>query len=200
YVQKPAHTAPEEAQYVELAGHLIDSVDEQTRATVAARLASYPAAPASILGRLEIAQTAAPPLVPALSVSHSEPETAEEISGEPEIFREPDESELIELFFEASAEERRLILTNLDAFVPIAGPQTLVATPDILVELENAALQRNTATFARTLERALGIRSKLAERVVNDASGEPIVVAAKALGMRAAALQRILLFINPHVG
>src|SRR6185437_6525468 len=67
-------------------------------------------------------------------------------------------------------------------------------------ELENAALQRNTATFARTLQRALGIRSKLAERVVNDASGEPIVVAAKALGMRAAALQRILLFINPHVG
>jgi len=201
YVQKPAHTAPEEAQYVELAGRLIDSVDEQTRATVAARLATYPAAPAPVLARLgEIVQTAAPPLVPALTEPHLQPNAVEEISDASEIFRAPDEDELVELFFDASAEERRLILTNLDTFVPIAGHRTPLGTPGVLIELENAALQRNTAAFARTLERALGIRAKLAERVVNDRSGEPIVVAAKALGMRAAVLQRILLFINSHVG
>ena len=40
----------------------------------------------------------------------------------------------------------------------------------------------------------------MAERIARDYSGEPIVVAAKALGMPAAMLQRILLFLNPAVG
>ena len=50
------------------------------------------------------------------------------------------------------------------------------------------------------LERALGISQALAERIARDHSGEPIVVAAKALGMQAAVLQRILLFLNPAIG
>ena len=50
------------------------------------------------------------------------------------------------------------------------------------------------------LERALGIGRELAERIAGDHSGEPIVVAAKALGMKAAVLQRILLFLNPAIG
>jgi hypothetical protein len=50
------------------------------------------------------------------------------------------------------------------------------------------------------IERALGIGRALAERIANDHSGEPIVVAAKALGMQAAVLQRILLFLNPAIG
>ena len=35
---------------------------------------------------------------------------------------------------------------------------------------------------------------------MQDPSGEPLVVACKALGMPAAALQRILLFLNPVIG
>ena len=66
--------------------------------------------------------------------------------------------------------------------------------------LEAAALQRNAGEFSRMLERALGISRELAERVARDHSGEPIVVAAKALGMTAAVLQRILLFLNPVIG
>jgi hypothetical protein len=50
------------------------------------------------------------------------------------------------------------------------------------------------------LERALGIGRELAERIARDPSGEPIVVAAKALGMNGAVLQRVLLFLNPAVG
>src|SRR3990172_10275413 len=50
------------------------------------------------------------------------------------------------------------------------------------------------------LERALGIGRALAERIAGDHSGEPIVVADKALGMKAAVLQRILLFLNPAIG
>ena len=66
--------------------------------------------------------------------------------------------------------------------------------------LENAALQRNPGEFSRMLERALGISRELAERIARDPSGEPIVVAARALGMTAAVLQRILLFLNPAIG
>src|SRR5690606_20035235 len=45
-----------------------------------------------------------------------------------------------------------------------------------------------------------GIDPALAARIAADHSGEPIVVAAKALGLHAAVLQRILLFINPAIG
>jgi len=70
----------------------------------------------------------------------------------------------------------------------------------VIRRLENAALQRNPGEFARMLERALGIGRALAERIARDPSGEPIVVAARALGMTAAVLQRILLFLNPVIG
>src|SRR6266852_9266483 len=52
YVQKPLHSAEEEAQYVELALGLVETVDSPTRAAVAASLSAYPAAPATILQRL----------------------------------------------------------------------------------------------------------------------------------------------------
>jgi uncharacterized protein (DUF2336 family) len=182
YVQKPTHSADEEVQYTELALGLIDAVDAPTRAAVAARLAAYPGAPAAVLHRL------GGPATPA------EPARPREPKSEPE--REP---ELAELFFAASADERRLILTNLDV---VAGTQQRrpPVAGDVIVRLETAALQHNAGEFSRTLERALGISGALAERITRDASGEPIVVAAKALGMKAAALQRVLLFLNPQIG
>ena len=70
----------------------------------------------------------------------------------------------------------------------------------MIQRLENAALQRNPGEFARMLERALGIGHALAERIARDPSGEPIVVAARALGMSAAVLHRVLLFLNPAIG
>src|SRR5579871_3057436 len=54
YVQKPTHTAEEEAQYVELAGRLIRSVDRQTLATVAGRLAGYQNAPMAVMRLLNV--------------------------------------------------------------------------------------------------------------------------------------------------
>jgi len=74
------------------------------------------------------------------------------------------------------------------------------ASADVIQQIETAALQRNIVQFGRTLARALHIPRDLAERVARDPSGEPIVVAAKSLGMKAAVLQRILLFLNPSVG
>ncbi|HEY5217768.1 MAG TPA: DUF2336 domain-containing protein [Pseudolabrys sp.] len=179
YVQKPTHSPDEETQYVELALGLIETVDEPTRAAVIARLSAYPAAPAAILDRL--AGTAAPEIpVPAKA------ETVD----------------LVDLFFAAGGEERRLILANLEASAgtPDRNRHLPPASSEVIRRLEAAALQRNPGEFSRMLERALGISRALAERITRDGSGEPVVIVAKALGMKAAVLQRILLFLNPAVG
>jgi uncharacterized protein (DUF2336 family) len=183
YVQMPFHSADEEIQYVELALGLIDAVDAATRAIVAARLAAYPRAPTAVLRKLTGA-TSVPAASPALK---------------PEV-KPASGHELAELFFAADAEERRLILTNLDAAAMKPARKPALGAPDVQRRLENAALQRNTNEFSRTLERTLGIARSLADRIVGDPSGEPIVVVAKALGIKAAVLQRILLFLNPQVG
>ncbi len=177
YVQKPTHSAEEEVQYIELTLGLIDAVDAPTRAAVASRLASYPAAPAAILHRLG-------GILPAAEFRSSE------------SMREPD---LAELFFSASTAERRLILTNLDAVAAVT-PRLSSTSSDVIRRLESAALNHNVGEFSRTLERAIGVSPALAEHITRDTSGEPIVVAAKALGMKAAVLQRILLLLNPQIG
>jgi hypothetical protein len=180
YVQKPKHSADEEIQYVELALGLIEAVDAPTRAAVVASLSAYPAAPAAILDML--AGIEAPP------------------GSEDPAQTKAETDDLVELFFAAGAEERCLILTNLDVVAGMPARQLPPASSEVIRRLEAAALQRNAGEFGRMLERALGISKELAERVARDHSGEPIVVAAKALGMKAAVLQRILLFLNPVIG
>jgi len=177
YVQKPVHGLEEETQYVELALGLIDAVDASTRAAVAARLSAYPAAPAAILSKLA-----------------GVPSRESSVDGSTEG------SELIELFFSARPEERRLILVNLDAASETTARRTVPVAGELRQRLESAALKRNQGEFIRVLERALGVSRELAERVARDNSGEPIVVAAKSLGIEADALQRILLFLNPLIG
>lgn len=177
YVQKPSHSAEEEVQYAELALGLIEAVDAPTRAAVATRLSSYAAAPAAVVRRLAGDLPAA-----------EAPRQTEQ---------PPD---LIELFFAAGSDERRLILINLDAVAADAAQRALPVASDVIDRLETAALRGSASEFSRTLERALGVGGALAERIAHDPSGEPTVVAAKALGMKAAVLQRILLCLNPKVG
>ena len=183
YVQKPLHSAEEEAQYVELALGLIEAVDQPTRAAVAASLSVYPPAPSTILRRL------------AGDVS-----SAGSDASTPAAEADTETNDLIELFFAAGAEERRLILTNLDLAGRAEARRPAPASSEVIRRLEAAALQHNAGEFSRMLERALGLSRELAERVARDPSGEPIVVAAKALGMTAAVLQRILLCLNPVIG
>jgi len=187
YVQKSTHSADEEAQYVELALGLIDSVDAVTRATVVARLTAYPATPAAILDRLAGPSSRSTAPMPART------EAKVETKPKPK-------NDLVEIFFEAGAEERRFILSNLDAVIEPAANRPAPASSEVIRRLENAALQRNPGEFSRMLERALGIGRELALRIARDHSGEPIVVAARALGMTAAVFQRILLFLNPVIG
>ncbi|MGN6572785.1 MAG: DUF2336 domain-containing protein [Pseudolabrys sp.] len=182
YVQKPTHTAAEETQYVELATGLVDAVDAATRDIVTATLRAYPAAPAAVRGKLtgEAPVPAKAPILPR------------------ETPTEPAKDELTEVFMTARPDERRLILANLMPMRSERMPRR--ADAEMVAQLEAAALKRDTAAFGRTLAAALGVPPALAVRIARDASGEPLVVAAKALGMSAAALQRVLLFLNPVIG
>jgi hypothetical protein len=180
YVQKPTHGADEQAQYVELAMGLIEAVDAPTRAAVVASLSNYRGAPAVILRKLGAAESA-----PASAVSSP--------SG-------AGTDNLVEAFFAAASDERRIILGNLNIADKALPRRPVPMSSEVIRRLETAALQHNAGEFSRTLERALGIGRTLAERITRDPSGEPIVVAAKSLGMKAAVLQRILLFLNPAIG
>jgi len=180
YVQKPTHSAEEEAQYVELALGLIAAVDATTRAAVAASLSNYPAAPETILRKL----------------TRGEPASGADVSGQTKTGND----DLVEMFFAAGAEERRLILLNIDAANDTPPRRPAPDSSEVIRRLETAALKHNIGEFSRILERALGISRKLAERIARDHSGEPIVIAAKAYGMQPSVLQRILLFLNPTIG
>jgi hypothetical protein len=197
YVQKPSHTAYEETQYTELALGLIQSADEATRAAVTASLRGYRAAPKAVLNALG-ATPAAPVQRPmAEAMQDIAKAMAQEMARQ--SVGESKSDDLAELFFAAPASERRLILANLDV---VGGTRLrpLAAAHGTVAQLEMAALQRDPAAFCRTLIGDLGLDQRLADRIVRDESGEALVVVAKAIGMKAAVLQRILLCLNPAIG
>ena len=184
YVQKPMHTEQEEKHFTELALRLIDLVDAKTRAIVADKIAGCPTAPAAVRHRLlkELISLKAP------EATH--PETGGTAPAD----------ELSELFFASSAEERRLILLNLPyALLPQAERITPAIARESTHRLEAAALGHNSELFARELERVLAISRAQARRIYEDELGEPIVVAAVALGMPAMMLQRVLLCLSPAI-
>jgi hypothetical protein len=221
YLQRPIHTPEDEHYYTELALRLIDATEVSERAALAARLASYPSAPQPVLERLarDVVEVAGPILERSPWLGSAEVKALAEASGDAHgesIATSPggapqaaqaraavnvaEASELSELFYAAKAPERRLILINLE-YAPLIASQPL---PDIqrtdVWRLESAALEHNAETLICELERILGISRAQARRIVNDELGEPIVVAAKAMGLPAEVLQRVLLFWSPWVG
>jgi len=178
YVQKPVHSAEEKAEYSELADRLLDHVDDATRNAIASRLAGHPDTPAAIAVRLGIPQSAASAATKA----------------------EPAGKDLLEAFFAADSYERRLILTNLAASPAAAATPKPPAAHETCRRLEAAALSQQLDDFTNILESVLLLPRAVAERITRDRSGEPILIAARSLGMPAAVLQRILLFINPAIG
>lgn len=222
YIQKPAHTADEDRQYTELAMRLMEAVDVATRATVASRLATHPAPPQQVLSRLRrglpqswlqeprLAQTptSRPNTIAAALAASRAIAGAEALAarppqtqpGAPAAFSVAQASELNALFFGADADERRLILLNLEVIGLPARRQPLARDPQACQRLEAAALAHNTAEFVFHLARSLHISQEQALRIVEDESGEPIVVAAKVLNMPDEMLARILLFLHPKVG
>jgi hypothetical protein len=203
YVQKASHSLEEERQFVELAVRIVDAVDAETRAAVARRLSDYPGAPDEILRRVAekphsagvadrvLNRAEAPnPGAPAADAD-SAPEADPASAGDAAI---------TERFFAATPEERTLLLAELDAAGALAPAGLIRPTKQTTAVLEASALAGRPSDFIRELERALGIARRLAEAIVNDPSGEPLVVAAKALAIPIDVLQRILLFVNPAIG
>jgi hypothetical protein len=189
YVQKKVHTEQEEQHFTKLALRLIDLVDAKTRAVVANKIAGYPTAPAAVRQRL---------LKELISLKAPDPADAEARPLASNAPAPPDE--LSELFFSSSAEERRLILLNLPyALLSPAEPIAPAIARESTHRLEAAALGHNSELFARELERIFAISRAQARRLYEDELGEPIVVAAVALGMPTTMLQRILLCLNPTI-
>jgi uncharacterized protein (DUF2336 family) len=212
YIQKPTHTPDEDRQYIELALRLMEAVDVATRATVAARLATHPFAPAEVVARLhhslpdEWRQSERPSetMTPHATATADDPAPApagaQTIGPEQPTQSAAAADDLNELFLDASADERRLILLNLDIVGLPAEPLRISRDPLACERLEAAALTRNGREFVQHLARSLHIAPEQAQRIVRDDSGEPIVIAAKSLRMPPDMLQRILLFLNPAIG
>jgi hypothetical protein len=222
YLQRPAHTPEDERYYTELALRLIDATDIPGRTVLAARLASYPAAPRPVIERLarDVIEVAGPILAqsPCLTTADFEAIAkecgtthADAIASRPSAppavraaspadTARREARELAELFNAAGAAERRLILINLDYALLVPSQPLCELQRAHIWRLESAALQRSIETVMRELERTLGVSRTRSRNIVNDDLGESIVVAAKAMDLPADVLQRILLFMNPRIG
>lgn len=222
YVREKSHTRDGEQQYSELALHMLPLVDVPTRVAVASKLARYRLAPAAVLDHLanDIAEVAA------LLHDNEGPR----VSGEEHGWMEPARpSDAIrpsarpyattdrpgrlrpnnsgngtpsgDQFLRADSAERHQILERLEQLLPPAnGDAPGGDTSDTIERLEKTALARDPREFARELQSGLRITPATAARIANDPFGEPVLIAAKALGMPSPMLQRILLFLEPAIG
>jgi hypothetical protein len=209
YVQANAHSADEARQFVELTSRLIDQVDDATRAAVRARLAIYPATPAEVLRRLGLKPSSADQRMPlARQIPEAPAETppvrppseaqmrmASNLSMQPK-----DAAEINDMFSRASASERALILHNLQqtplrasARIPAARARRAIET------LEMAAFAADVENFTLELGETLILPARVATGVVDDAGGEPMACAMKALDMPGPVFQRVLLFLKPEL-
>jgi hypothetical protein len=127
--------------------------------------------------------------------------TAQPLAGErPASARDVEQRDVGELFYAATPEKRRIILleTEISATAPAIAAHPL--RRETTGRLEAAALGGRPDIFIHELEQALDLSRTGAQRIVNDTSGEPMAVAAKALAMPIEVFQRILLFLNPAIG
>jgi hypothetical protein len=210
YVQASTHSDDEQRQFVELATRLIDQVDDATRAVVKARLAMYPETPVPILEKLGLTaaqegrriplarEIPAPP--PAPSPVHT-PADAQQPMAPNTAMQPKDAAEIHDTFFQATASERALILYNLAQTSLRAAPRipTMRAKRAIQI-LEMAAIAGDVENFTLELGDSLILPSRVAAEIVDDAGGEALAVAARALDMPSPNFQRILLFFKPEIG
>lgn len=210
YVQKSTHSEDEQRQFVELATRLIDQVDDATRAAVKARLAIYPQAPVPVLQKLGLVAAQegrrvplaraipapAPAPSPARTPSDAELRMASNMAMQPK-----DAAEIHDMFFGAGASERALILHNLAQTPLKAAPRIpSVRAKRAIQILEMAAIAGDIENFTLELGDSLILPSRVAAQIVDDAGGEALAVAARALDMPSPNFQRILLFFKPEIG
>jgi len=209
YVQASVHSEDEKRQFVELTSRLIDQVDDATRAAVRARLAVYPDTPVEVMRQLGLKPAAPDPRAPlvqefpaAMSAPPAKPLSEAQLRMASSLSMQPkDAAEISEMFFNAGASERALILHNLSdtplrasARIPGARAARAIET------LEMAAFAADVENFTVELGETLILPWKVATQVVNDPGGEPLACAARALEMPAPVFQRVLLFLKPEFG
>lgn len=210
YVQKSTHSEDEQRQFTELATRLIDQVDDATRAAIKAKLAIYPQTPVPVLQKLGLVAaqegrrvplaraipTPAPAPEPVRTPTDAERRMAANLAMQPK-----DAAEIHDMFFRAGASERTLILHNLAQTPLKAAPRipTVRAKRAIQI-LEMAAIAGDVENFALELGDSLILPSRVAAQIVDDAGGEALAVAARALDMPSPNFQRILLFFKPAIG
>ncbi|MEH2509596.1 hypothetical protein V1291_000950 [Nitrobacteraceae bacterium AZCC 1564] len=223
YVQTRNHTRDEERQYVELASRLIDEVDDATRAAIRARLSIYPETPTPLVWKLRLSTPADPHTgQPGRTQSYAasqqqqdifeidvEPDLEDlEIVSEPEVQTAPtlsmqpeDASKLIDVFLAAGRSERTRMLYSLtDAPLKPSPRIDPRRARRAIALLEQAAMAADAPKFTAELADSLIVTARVALQIVEDAGGEPLACAAKALGMPSDVFQRVLLFLNPKLG
>ncbi|MDA9518649.1 MULTISPECIES: DUF2336 domain-containing protein [Bradyrhizobium] len=210
YVQTRIHSDDEQRQFTELATRLIDQVDDATRAAIKAKLAIYPSTPVPVLQKLGLVAAhegrrvplareipmPAPAPAPARTPTDAELRMAANMAMQPK-----DAAEIHDMFFRAGASERALIVHNLAQTPLKAAPRipTVRAKRAIQI-LEMAAIAGDVENFTLELGDSLILPSRVAAQIVDDAGGEALAVAARALDMPSPNFQRILLFFKPEIG
>ncbi|MDA9426766.1 MULTISPECIES: DUF2336 domain-containing protein [Bradyrhizobium] len=208
YVQTSTHSDDEQRQFVELATRLIDQVDDATRAAVKARLAVYAQTPVPVLQKLGLVATQEGRRVPLAREIPTPPSGPSRVPTEAEqrmatnMAMQPKEAaEIHDMFFRAGASERALILHNLAQSPLKAAPRIPTVRARRATQiLEMAAIAGDVENFAFELVDSLILSSRVAAQIVDDAGGEALAVAARALDMPSPAFQRILLFFKPEIG
>jgi hypothetical protein len=224
YVQRPVHTAEEQQQFDELVLHLIDKAGPETRAAVAVMLRRHPGTPAGVIERLggapcidgdgagnEVLDGGPCPAAPDQHAAGDPPAESDQPSENDQCPAEQDcgpadaapaapqpaplTPEAGEAFFAASPAERRQLLSLL------AMRGGAAAAPEssrrFHVRIDPTPRRGRADAFVHDFERLIDAPKSLCERILNDPSGEPMVIAARATGMPVAMLQRILLLVSP---
>ncbi len=102
---------------------------------------------------------------------------------------------------DAGQAERTQMLAALDRLGPLERREWRTSIPAaILDRLEQAVLRRQPLEFARLLEHSLDVPPPIAERIVSDPSGEPVLILLRALAAPVETVSRILLLLNPDIG
>jgi uncharacterized protein (DUF2336 family) len=203
YMQRLAHSREEEQRYAELALPLLKAVDHPTRAEIGRRLSRHLSPPALVMAFLagDTGAAATPLAAPTATATGSEsgeaaPASTAAFNGDQALA-----ADLNEQFFAANSDARRLILRIVPLVAPVAdGDVARQPEPAITEQLEAAALSRDNKQFARILALALRISPDQARRIARDDLGEPLLVAARTLGIKRDMLYRMLMFINPNIG
>lgn len=210
YVQTRVHSDDEQRQFTALATRLIDQVDDATRAAIKAKLAVYPQTPVPVLQKLGLVAAQEGrrvplareiPPAPAAPSPARTPTEAEQRMAANMAMQPTDAAEIHDMFFRADASQRALILHNLAQTPLKAAPRipTVRAKRAIQI-LEMAAIANDVENFTFELGDSLILPSRVAAQIVDDAGGEALAIAARALDMPSPNFQRILLFFKPEIG